>query len=281
MHLATLFSWAEQEARPYVIIATVAALSSYYDLLGEWISLLAIQQTAIDAAELVGDRWAVMATKNRIAWFVSQRGQYEKALQMLADALVLAKAFDDPAWLGEILLSHSIVLRRSGKVTQALSYCQQALPLVQRLPSDQQPFEQAEIDYELGKIARDQQDWETALAYFIKAQAVFRADDDEEEPAFNLERAWGTLGQIAFVKHHLGEHEEAIQLYHKALALCHDTVSKGFIVTLSVRLASLEEQRGNTSVALKYAHEALEWSKRLGMVQEREQAEALLHRLEA
>ena len=46
-----------------------------------------------------------------------------------------------------------------------------------------------------------------------------------------------------------------------------------------IRLASLEEQRGNRAVALDYAHEALEWSRRLGMVQEQAQAEAIVGRL--
>jgi hypothetical protein len=47
------------------------------------------------------------------------------------------------------------------------------------------------------------------------------------------------------------------------------------------RAASLDEQLGNFPDALFHAHEALEWSKRLGMVQEQAQAEAIIARLEA
>jgi tetratricopeptide (TPR) repeat protein len=156
------------------------------------------------------------------------------------------------------------------------------LSLVRRLPKAEQAFQQAEIEYELGKIARDQQEWETAQNHFLKAQEVFRVDaeDEEREPAFNLERAWGTLGQLAFIKHQLGATDEAAQMYQQALALCQDTVSKGFVVTLSVRLATLEAQRGNHAEALRYARDALEWSERLGLVQERAQAKALLQQLE-
>ncbi len=51
------------------------------------------------------------------------------------------------------------------------------------------------------------------------------------------------------------------------------------MATLLVRLAALEEQRGNHAASLQYAREALDWSRRLGLVQEQEQAEALLQRL--
>ena len=44
-------------------------------------------------------------------------------------------------------------------------------------------------------------------------------------------------------------------------------------------MASLEEQRGNYTVALEHAGEALEWSRKLGMAQEQAQAEAIVTRL--
>jgi hypothetical protein len=52
------------------------------------------------------------------------------------------------------------------------------------------------------------------------------------------------------------------------------------VATLLVRFGALEEQRGNRAAALEYAREALEWSRKLGMVQEQAQAEAILGRLE-
>ena len=51
------------------------------------------------------------------------------------------------------------------------------------------------------------------------------------------------------------------------------------MATLLVRLALLEEQRGNRTAALEYANEALDWSRRLGMVEEQALMEALHTRL--
>ncbi len=51
------------------------------------------------------------------------------------------------------------------------------------------------------------------------------------------------------------------------------------MATLLVRLATLEEQRGNNAASLQYAREAFDWSRRLGLVQEQAQAKGLLLRL--
>ena len=59
------------------------------------------------------------------------------------------------------------------------------------------------------------------------------------------------------------------------------TGGKGDIATLLVRLATLEALRGDRASALLHAREALELSRKLGMFQERQQAEALLAQLAA
>ena len=52
------------------------------------------------------------------------------------------------------------------------------------------------------------------------------------------------------------------------------------MTTCLVRLAALEEQRGNHAAGLDYAREALDWSGKLGMIHEQAQAEAIVRRLE-
>jgi tetratricopeptide (TPR) repeat protein len=263
-----------------VFLPVVSAVSTYYDLNGHWHDLLSIQYTSLAAAELSGDQRSVLSIKTRLAWIISQQGHLKEAEILLADALSLAHELHDLIWQCDVLTNSSIVSRRIGDIEQANMYCQQALLLVPSLPEALQRFQRADIDYELGKIARDRADWKKAQQHFLAAQEVFRADDEDGAPAFNLERAWGIRGQLALISHHLGELEPAAQMYRQALDLCHNSVSKGFIITLHVRIADLEEQRGNRAKALTHAHEALEWSKRLGMVQERVQAEAIIIRLE-
>jgi hypothetical protein len=54
---------------------------------------------------------------------------------------------------------------------------------------------------------------------------------------------------------------------------------RGYLATVLVRYAALRFGRGNAAVALEYAHEALDWSRKLGLAHEQAQAEALLVRL--
>lgn len=138
-------------------------------------------------------------------------------------------------------------------------------------------YVRATIAYELGKYYRDLGNWPEAQSHFIAARDVFRYD--EADPVFNAELAWGVLSNLGFIEHQLGRLDAAEQMYLQSLDFFSELGSRGNMATLLVRLAALEEQRGNYAASLQYAREALGWSRRLGMVQEQAQAEALLQRL--
>jgi hypothetical protein len=88
------------------------------------------------------------------------------------------------------------------------------------------------------------------------------------------------LSNLGFVEHQLGHLDTAEQMYLQCLAFFRELGSRGAMTTLLSRLALLEEQRGNRTVAFAYAREALHWSRRLDMDRERAQMEALCSRLD-
>ena len=175
-------------------------------------------------------------------------------------------------------MNASQILRRQERFEEAIARCWAAQRLLPLLSDAQRQYVEADINIELGKIARDQRDWPTAQAHFQAARAVFRLDI--ENPVFNIERAWGAIGQFAYVAHQLGDLENAATMYQESIEFLRETGSRGFLTTLLLRFATLEEQRGQRATALEHAREALEWSRKLGMAQERAQAEALVGRLE-
>ena len=208
-----------------------------------------------------------------------QQGRQAEAEAYAADALVVARAIGNPLWQCDVLIHYSQVLRQRRDFAAAEDLCRQALLLVPQLPPAQQLFVRADVDYELGRVARDRGEWPAAEQRFVAACAVFRHDEDN--PGFNLEYAWSLYSNLGFVKHQVGELDTAALIYAKALAYLKAAGSKGHMATLLVRLAQLEHARGDPGAALEYAAEALEWSVRLGMVQERAQAEQLLASLRA
>jgi LuxR family glucitol operon transcriptional activator len=274
VHLVTLAAWCQQHTRLDILLQILPALSSYYDLAGQWSDRLRIGQIGLEYADLVNDQQSRLFIRTRIlSWILSQQGDHKEADRYLSDAFNIAQQTDDVLWQCEILILTSQTLRRQKELEQALKVCQQALQLV---AEPQYSYERASIEYELGKIARDQGDWNTAQAHFLAARDAFVRNSDSATPG---EHTWGILAQLGFVKHQLGDTDSAAQMYLQAIESCRLTGGKGALTTLLVRLASLEEQRGNSTEALEYAHEALEWSRKLGMVQERAQSEALLARL--
>lgn len=135
----------------------------------------------------------------------------------------------------------------------------------------------AYIEYELGKLYRDQGDWPAAHLHLHLARGVF--SHDESDPVFNMELAWGILGNLDFVEHQLGELDSAEQIYFQCLSFFKELGSRGNMATILARLALLEEQRGNRLAALQYATEAFDWSRRLGMLEEQTLIEDLCTRL--
>src|SRR6266700_29273 len=278
MHLVTLASWCQQVGRLDVILKILPALGFYHDMMGQWTDLLTLGKIALEYAQLTGDLEGIVFTEtHNLSWILSQQGHHEEAEHYLTDALKIAKQMGDIVWQCETLVNSSQAVRRHQAFEQALQCCQEALELVPLSNGTQQQYVRATIEYELGKIARDRGDWQVAQTYFLDARNVFRSD--ESDPVFNIELAWGILSNLGFVTHQLGELDEAEQMYLQSLGFFKELGGRGNMATLLVRLAALEEQRGNHEAALGYAGEAFDWSRGLGLVQEQAQVEALYVRL--
>jgi len=168
-------------------------------------------------------------------------------------------------------------LRRNNRFEEAQQLCDEALSFVPQLPIEQQVYTQANINFEIGKIARDQGDWPLAHDYFLAAQQVFRLEDDDL--VIDPDRAQSLMGNIALVVQHSGDLEGADQIYQQSLKYFRGVGGVGYMTTILSRLALLKEQRGQFAAAWRYAQEALEWSRRLGLAQELAQMEALCARL--
>ena len=277
-HLVTLASWCQQVERSDVLLKILPALGLYYDMMGQWIDILILGKKALEYAQLTGNLESIILIETyNLSWVLSQQGHHDEAERYLVDALQLAKQTGDIARQCEVLLNYSAALRRRKTFDQAFACCQEALQLVPFTAGAQQVYVRAFVKYELGKYYRDLGDWQAAQHRLYAAREVFR--HDESDPVFNIDLAWRILSNLGFVEHQLGNLDIAEQMYLQCLSFFQELSGRGTMTTLLTRLANLEEQRGNLVAARHYADEALDLSRRLGMVQEHAQMEALYERL--
>ena len=276
-HFEGLARWAEQANRPDVLIAVVPAVLYYYDFTGQWPDALIMGNNTVEYARLIGASKSIVFIEHFMSWLFSHQSRAEEAEQVSADALAIAATMADPLWHCSALQNHAQILRRNGNCDQALVYCTQELELLAGLSDANEIYARADVEYELGKIARDRGQWSAAMAHFNIARKVFKTDD--ENPVFNMEFAWGLLSNIGYIEHQTGDLTAAYQTYRRCLDSYRNRVGKGDMTTLLNRLAAVEEQLDDRGIALHHAREALDWSRKLGMVQEMAQAEALVNRL--
>src|SRR6266567_3123688 len=278
MHFVTLATWCQEVGRLDVLLKILPALGFYYDMMGNWTDMLMVGKIALEYVQLTGDLESIVFIEtHNLSWVLSQQGHHEEAEKYLAEALNTSRQMEDNAWQCEILVNYSQASRRHNAFGKAFEYFQQALNISAQLIGKQQMYVQATIAYELGKYYRDLGQWQEAQSYLIEARDVFR--HDEADPVFNTELAWGVLSNLGYIEHQLGRLDTAEQMYLQSLDFFRELGGRGNMATLLVRLATLEEQRSNPAASLQYAREAFDWSRRLGMVQEQTQAEALLLRL--
>jgi tetratricopeptide (TPR) repeat protein len=278
MHLVTLATWCQQVGRLDVLLKIFPALGFYYDMMGQWTDTLIVGKIVLEYAQLTGDLESIIFIEAPIlGWVLSQQGRHEEAERYLSNAFKIARQVEHIAWQCQLLVIYSQALRRRKAFDLAFEHCQQALDLAAQLTGKQQMFVRAIIEYELGKYYRDLGNWQEARSIFIAIRDMFR--NDEADTILNAELAWGVLSNLGFIEHQLGRLDAAEQMYLQSLDYLREFGGRGNMATSLVRLAMLEEQRSKPTASLQYAREALDWTRRLGMVQEQAQAEALLQRL--
>ena len=279
-HFLTLATWARQQNRLDLVMQILPALASSHNLVDHWDEIHAISLSGIEYARLIGDRpQIIFIATHLLAWVLNWRENYADAEHYLDEALAIAREDGDVLWQCEVLQNYAKSLRFHQAFELAIERCQEVIALLPQIADPRQRFLRADIAYELGKIARDRQEWEAAKTHFLAASEVYRFEN--APPTANIERYYGVLSNLGYILHEQGDLDGAVPLYQQALGYYRGAGAKRVMMRLLMRMAALEEQQGYQVAALDHAREALEWGRKLGMAREQAEAEALIVRLEA
>jgi DNA-binding SARP family transcriptional activator/tetratricopeptide (TPR) repeat protein len=186
-------------------------MSGFLDRSGHWSDWLTVQQTALDAAERVGDLAGQAHAYRDLGRACSRLDRQDEAARHMRRALTLFETLGDHAGRAHTHLNLGQVAERQGRLRAALHHSRQALALFQQAEN---PVGQA---YTLNAVGWQQSllgDHHSALTSCEQAVHLLRRIGDVHGEA----DAWDSLG---YANHQLGRHGHAIACYESAVRLFH------------------------------------------------------------
>jgi tetratricopeptide (TPR) repeat protein len=279
-HLLTLADWCRQHDNQAILQKLTFGLIQYFDLLGQWDKALDTAQAALEIARLIDDTTSVKALLvYPVTWTLRRQRRLAEAERAITEAIELAERTQDTEQQIDALVEYARLLRATDQFERALALCQQALGILPAISDEKRVYLQANIEYELGRIARDLQDWPQARQHFLAVRGLFAQMDDD--PVFAAEFAWGLFRQLGIVAERQGDAETASQMYRQCLEAGRVTGMGAHESDALVRIARMEARLGRSESARRYAQEALASGRRFHLQREQAEAEALLAQLGA
>ena len=255
-------AWFEAERQ--VLIAAIAQASDggfdthawqlpwaawlFFDRAGYWHDQVAIQRTAVDAAQRLGDRARQAHAYRDLGAAVGRLGQLAEARDYCRQALDLHRQVGDR--LGEARAHNEIAMlaEQQGRIAEALGHAQLALTLYR-----QEGHEQglAKMLNGVGWMHAQLGDYEQALAFCEQALGMYRGRGDP----LNEAATWDSMGYALL---HLGRLEEAITCLRTALSII-DGLRMGYYeTTMLVHLGDAYHAAGDVGLARQSWQEALD-----------------------
>lgn len=273
--------WAFSAGRIHEALILMTAVFWYLDIMGRWTDSLKYGDRAIELAARENAHLALAGICRQVGWINAQLGQFDAAEAYFQRGLTASANLSDESGITmhtDLLITLGQSIRKAGNFQRAREIFEQCQ---QTIDEHQLSHEvQADLDFEWGKWARDQQDWSAAQHHF---QRVLDWADQmrQMQRGYQYDMALGTQGNMAFVLFQLGKYNEARAMCHTAMQFYENQGGKPYFAILNYRFALIEEALGDTTSAQQHAATALQLAQQIGLVVEQPIMQALLTRLQA
>lgn len=176
---------------------------------GHWHDYLAAQQTALAAADRLGDRAAQASTSHALGYAYTHLGNADDAYTRLQQAINLYQDLDDHDGQAHTHLTFSLVCEQQGQYQESVSHDQQALDLY-RITGNHVGEATAlnNLGWHHARLERHQQ----AITYCQQALNLFAELGDQYGEA-------NTLDSLGYIHHQLDRQQQAITHYQRSLTL--------------------------------------------------------------
>jgi len=252
--------WAYEHGTADDIFKLSLAAFHYLEANGQWDTVIEICNQALSLARSIQNSQAIARFDSLIGWIAADRGDYQQAEELFCDALETYRRMDNREGEYIALIELSSVHRKRREFSKSWESSHQAWDIVRDLESDSLT---AMVQVELGKLARDTEDWESAWRYFTDVRVWYEKRTEKfprEESLFQ-----SIYGHLAIVSYCLKRPREAKELCLKSIEFFEHQGTKAYLATLKYRLALAEEALEEYEEALQHTTEALYWYEHLGM----------------
>ncbi|HEV7710187.1 MAG TPA: BTAD domain-containing putative transcriptional regulator [Asanoa sp.] len=184
-------------------------LATYFDRRGHWDDWVAMQQTAVAAADRLGDRTAQAQAHRLLANALSNLRRYDETHAQLRNALDLFDNLGDDAGRAHVNFDIAMLFDRQGDPRTALAHGNESLRLYQAAGTT---LEQAVALNAVGWYHSQLGEHREAVAICTQALVLTQ----QVGSLYGQANTWDSLG---YAHHHLDEHVDAVRCYGEALAL--------------------------------------------------------------
>jgi DNA-binding SARP family transcriptional activator/Tfp pilus assembly protein PilF len=219
-----------------------------------WHDMAVVQDTALAAAERLGDTAAQASVHRSVGRARFQLRAWDDAHAHLSQALRLYQDLGDGVGQARVHLSIGKAMERMGRVDEALVHARQALSLFER--ADNRPG-QARALNNVGWYHAMLGDHRQALMRSRQALGLQREMGDRCGEA----NTWDTLG---YSHHHLGQFAKSASCYRQAIGLFADMGSRSGEAEVLTHLGDVHSAAGSRSAAIAVWRQALEILDELG-----------------
>lgn len=269
------FRQSTTDNAPKIFTLTQAACE-VLEYQGDWNRLVELCSQSLQLARSVRSYPHIARFLNLLGWILYQRGLLDEAEEAYLESFNCSRDVGSIEGQAVALQHLSGVQRKLRNYAAAKELCDQSWNLAQQTnDGDLKAF----ILTQYGKLARDMGQWQLAWQDFAEVRDYFETRASETPRDEVLAR--GNWGHLSIVALHLGRPQEAKDLALRSLQFFAEQGTRGYVGTVTYRLALAEEALGEYEAAHQHALEALDWFDRLGMMPDYVVAKALLDRLES
>jgi tetratricopeptide (TPR) repeat protein/transcriptional regulator with XRE-family HTH domain len=230
------------------------ALVTFLYRRGHWHDWAATQQTALAAAERLGDHIAQALAYRELGNAYSSLRHYTDSLANLHEALTVYEKLGDHDGQASTYRALAWAYQQQQKYDQALTYAQHALT---HSRTTGHRFGQAHALNLVGWYYALLGQYQQTLTYCQQALNLFRELNDRDGEA-------ATLDSLGYAHHHLGHQDQAISHYQHALRLCQELGDYYYEALALMKLGDTHHVIGNIVAARDTWRQALTIFDQLG-----------------